>query len=119
MKTNSILTVLLSLGLVCCGPNEADLRAELQSIDAELVQLRTAAYRYQSQMNQAEFASFIGSFAAGYGATSGDYGLAGDGAGTVIEAAGNHEVASYSLEQIKQRHSQLISRRNEVVRQLN
>ena len=119
MKTNPILILLLSLGLSCCGPNEAELRAELQSIDSELVQLRTATYRYQSQMDQAEFASFIGSFAAGYGVTSGDASLAGDGVGTVIDAAGSHDVASYSLEQIKQRHAQLVTRRNQVVRQID
>jgi len=110
-KTLMLLTLLFSLMLPSCGPNKADLRAELQSIDHEMVMLRNAAYRYQSQMNQAEFASFIGGFATGYGITSGEGQLAGEGASTVINAASDHDVASYSLEQIKQRQMELIKRR--------
>ena len=106
-----LLTLLFSLLLPSCGPNESDLRAELQSIDHELVMLRNAAYRHQSQMNQAEFAAFIGSFATGYGITSGEDDLAGEGVGTVINAASDYDVASFSLEQIKQRQMELLKRR--------
>lgn len=119
MKRTAILIPFLCLTLQSCGPNKAELRTELQSIDHELVILRNAAYRYQSQMNQAEFATFIGSFATGYGATSGDGELVGDGVGTVVEASGNYDVASYSLDQIKQRQAQLLTRRNQIVAKLN
>ena len=102
----------------CGGPNKSELRTELQSIDHELVVLRTAAYKYQSQMNQAEFATFIGSFATGYGATSGDRELVGEGVGTVIGASSDHDVASYSLDQIKQRQFQLMSRRSQILAKL-
>lgn len=119
MKRTAILIPFLCLTLQSCGPNKAELRAELQSIDHELVILRNAAYRYQSQMDQAEFATLIGSFATGYGATSGDGELVGDGVGTVVEASGNYDVASYSLDQIKQRQAQLLTRRNQIVAKLN
>ncbi len=65
-------------------------------------------------MNQAEFASFIGGFATGYGITSGEGQLAGEGASTVINAASDHDVASYSLEQIKERQIELIKRRTAI-----
>lgn len=105
------MTMLLAAILPSCGPSEAELRAELQSIDHEMVMLRNAAYRHQSQMGQAEFAAFIGSFATGYGITSGEGELAGEGVGTVISAASDYDVASYSLEQIKQRQMALMKRR--------
>ena len=112
MKKNLILlTFLFSFLIQACGPNEAELRVELQAIDREMVMLRNAAYRHQSQMNQAELAAFIGSFATGYGITSGEGGIAGEGIGTVIDAASDYDVASYSLEQIKQRQMELIKRR--------
>lgn len=106
-----LLTLLVSLILPSCGPNEADLRAELQAIDSEMVMLRNAAYRHQSEMSQAEFSAFIGSFATGYGITSGEGDIAGEGVGTVISAASDYDVASYSLEQIKERQVELLKRR--------
>lgn len=106
-----LLTLLISLIIPSCGPNEAELRAELQSIDQEMMALRNAAYHHQSQMNQAEFAAFIGSFATGYGITSGEGDLAGEGISTVINADSNYDVASYSLEQIKSRQNELLKRR--------
>jgi hypothetical protein len=119
MKKNLILLILLFTMLIpSCGPSEAELRAELQSIDRELVMLRNAAYRHQSEMNQAEFAAFIGSFATGYGITSGEGDLTGEGVGTVIDAASNYDVASYSLEQIKQRQMELLERRTVIVGKL-
>ena len=109
-----LLTLLVSLILPSCGPNEADLRAELQAIESEMVMLRNAAYRYQSQMSQAEFASFVGGLATGYGITTGEGELAGEGASTMINATSDHDVASYSLEQIKQRQIELIRRRTSI-----
>lgn len=111
MKKNLFLTLILSSLIAACGSNEAELRAELQSIDREMVMLRNAAYRHQSQMNQADFAAFIGLFATGYGITSGEGGVTGEGIGTVIDAASDYDVASYSLEQIKQRQMELLKRR--------
>ncbi len=110
--------MLLAAMLASCGPNEAELRAELQAIDHEMVMLRNAAYRHQSEMSQAEFAALIGSFATGYGITSGEGGVAGEGIGTVVNAASNYDVASYSLEQIKQRQMELLKRRTIITKQL-
>ncbi len=50
---------------------------------------------------------------------SGDYGLAGDGVGTAIDATNQANAASYSLNQIKQRHDQLAKRRAEIVGKLD
>ena len=113
-----LITLLFSLILPSCGPSEAELRAELQSIDGELVMLRNAAYRHQSEMNQAEFAAFIGSFATGYGITSGEGDLTGDGISTVVNAESNYDVASYSLEQIRQRQMELLKRRTVITSKL-
>ncbi len=114
-----MLPIFLISLLSSCGPSKAELRAELQSIDHELVMLRNAAYHHQSQMSQAEFTAFIGSFATGYGITSGEGGMAGDGIGTVIDAASDYDVASYSLDQIKQRQMELLKRRTVIVSKLN
>ncbi len=113
-----LLTLLLGLMQLSCGPSENELRAELRSIDGELMMLRNAAYQYQSQMSQAEFNAMIGSFATGYGITSGESGLAMDGAVTVAGAASNYDTASYSLEQIKRRQTELMKRRAFIVAKL-
>lgn len=101
-----------------CGPNKAELRAELQSIDGEMVMLRNAAYRHQSEMSQAEFSAFMGAFATGYGLTSGEGDITGEGIGTVVGAASEYDVASYSLEQIKQRQMELLKRRTVILGKL-
>lgn len=106
-----LLALMASFIFSACGPNKSELRAELQSIEHEMVMLRNAAYRYQSQMSQAEFASFVGGIATGYGITAGEGDLAGEGASTVINAASDYDVANYSLEQIKQRLIELGKRR--------
>jgi hypothetical protein len=111
-----ILVIVIS---VACGPYRSKLRSELQSIDAELVQIRAVAEQCRAQMNQAEFDAFIGSFAAGYGAVAGDYQLAGDGAGTAVDSAFRYDASSTSLEQLKQRHDQLAKRRAEIVSRLD
>jgi hypothetical protein len=113
-----LLTLVFSVLIPACGPNESELRTELQSIDSELMSLRNAAYRHQSEMNQAEFASFIGTFATGYGITSGEDDITGEGVGTVINAASDYDVASYSLEQIKERQMELLKRRTVIMGQL-
>ena len=73
MKKNLILlTFLFSFLIQACGPNEAELRVELQAIDREMVMLRNAAYRHQAEMSQSEFATLMGGFATGYGITFGE-----------------------------------------------
>ena len=102
-----------------CGQGEKELRAELQKVNAEILQLHSAARQYRSQMSQAEFDAFIGSFAAGYGAVSGDIGLASDGASTAYNATNQASAASYSLDQIKQRFAALSERRVEILKNLD
>jgi hypothetical protein len=104
---------------IACGPDKSQLRTELQAIDAEMVQLRMAAEQQRAQMDQAEFNAFIGSFAAGYGATSGDYELARDGVGTAVESSHQYDVSKYSHGQLKQRYEVLSKRRTEIVAQLD
>lgn len=119
MKKSIIFVLVLAVVLAACGPDKATLRAELHAIDTELMSLRVAAEQHRAQMSQAEFEAFIGSFAASYGAVSGDYGLAGDGVGTAINATNQANAASYSLDQIKQRHEKLAKRRAEIVGKLD
>jgi hypothetical protein len=114
-----ILLIAFAFLFLACGPNKTQLRAELQSIESEMVSLRIAAEQHRAQMDQAEYDAFIGSFAAGYGATSGDYGLAGDGAGTVVRSSRQYDASSYSLDQLKRRYETLAKRRAEIVTQLN
>lgn len=108
----------MALFLVACGPNDSELRAELRSIEDEMTRLAISANRYRAEMNEAEFATFIGSFAAGFGAVSGDYSMAGDGAYTAINASSQASAAGRSLEQIRDRHIQLAKRREEIRRKL-
>lgn len=113
------LVALVALLLSACGPSKSELRAELSQIDAELMSLRIAANQHRSEMSQAEFDAFIGSFAAGYGAVSGDYGLASDGVGTAVNSSRQYDASSYSLKQIRERTNLLIARRAAVVSDLN
>src|SRR5688572_6965201 len=50
-----ILLIAFAFLFVACGPDKARLRTELQSIEAEMVQLRIAAEQQRAQMDQAEF----------------------------------------------------------------
>ena len=114
-----LLLIAFTFLFVACGPNKAQLRAELQSVESEMVQLRIAAELHRAQMDQAEYDAFIGSFAAGYGSTSGDYELAGNGADTVARSSRQYDASSYSLDQLKQRYEALAQRRTAIVKQLN
>lgn len=116
MKKLSIL--LLAALLVSCGPSESELRAELQSIDSEMMAIRSAMNQHRSQMSQSEVEAFFGSFAVGYGATSGDYGLAGEGAIVANDAIRKYDTSSYSLEQLKERYLALGKRRMFVIHKL-
>jgi len=119
MKKAILVTLALAGLLAACGSSKSKLRAELQSVDLELASLRVAAGQHRAQMSQAEFDGFIGSFPAGYGAVLGDYGLAGDGVGTAVNATNQANAASYSLDQLKQRHDQLAKRRAEIAGKLD
>lgn len=109
MKKFIPMKTLLTTLAICCtaiftsscgGPSKADLRAELQMVENEMMQLNSQAYNLKSQMNQAEWQSLFGGFAAGFGATSGDGTLALDGAGVVVNAAGNYDRAKFNYNQI-------------------
>jgi hypothetical protein len=119
MKKSIILVLVLVAILAGCGPDKAKLRAELQSIDADLVQIRSVAEQYRARMSTAEFDAFIGSFAAGYGTVSGDCQLAGDGVDAAAKSVIDYDASSKSLEQLRQRHDQLARRRVEIVSQLD
>lgn len=117
MKHLLILT--LALLLAACGPDKAQLQSELQSIDAEMLDLRLAAEQHRARRDEAEYSVLVGSFAAGYGATSGDYELAGEGVDAAVHSSRQHDTSSRSLDQLTQRHEQLAKRRAEIVAQLD
>ena len=98
-----LLPLLAALFLTACGPSESELRTELRQIDTELVAIQIAANAHRSQMSSAEFDAFFGSFAAGYGTTTGDYGLAGDGLHTATNASRQYDHSAWSLDQLQQR----------------
>ncbi|MES2657193.1 MAG: hypothetical protein V4689_01175 [Verrucomicrobiota bacterium] len=114
-----LIILAIAFLIASCGPNKGQLRSELQSVESEMLELRIAAEQHRAQMDQAEFQAFIGSFAAGYGTTSGDYELASDGAGTAVRSSRQYDASSYSLDQLKQRYVALAKRRTEIVAQLN
>lgn len=114
---------LMQLALLClifgsCGPNKSQLRTELQGVEREMMDLQAAAYQHQSAMNQADFDSFVGGFATGFGAVGGDYQLAGQGVSQVVDAANRSDVAAYTIDQIQQRYKVLAKRRMEIVKAL-
>ena len=119
MKRHHLLPLLAALFLTACGPSESELRTELRQIDTELVAIQIAANQYQSQMSQAEFDAFWGSFAAGFGATTGDYGLAGEGLSAATSAAHQYDLSAYSLDQLQARYAILAKRRAEILATLD
>ena len=119
MKLLHLLPLCAALLLAACGPSESELRTELHQIDAELVAIQVAANRHRSQMSQAEFDAFFGSFAAGYGTTTGDYGLAGDGLHTATSAVRQYDHSATSLDQLQRRWITLGKRRAQIVAELH
>jgi hypothetical protein len=119
MKLCLIIAVAVVAILVACGPDKAKLRTELQSIDKELVQIQTVAEQYRARMSAAEFDTFIGSFAAGYGAVSGDDELTVNGFDAAVESTVDYDTSSISLEQLKQRRDQLAKRRADILSKLD
>ena len=118
MKILLLLALAFATLLASCGPSESQLRSELQSIDSEMTAIRIAMNQHRSQMSQAEIEAFLGSFAVGYGATSGDYGMAGDGVVTTSDAFQKYDVSAFSLEQLQNRYLELGKRRMQVIHQL-
>ncbi|RYD24359.1 MAG: hypothetical protein EOP88_00510 [Verrucomicrobiaceae bacterium] len=114
------IPTLLTVALLSasCGSNEAKLRSELESVDAELLHVSLAAEQHQAAMNEAEAGVYLGSFAAGYGATAGDINLAGEGIDTALQSTNRYETSSRSLEHLRQRQETLSRRRAEIVGQL-
>lgn len=104
--------------VISCGPNKAELRRELLVIEGEMTQLNMTAYSLKSQMSRAEWQSFLGGFAATYGAFGGDGQLALQGAGTALEAVDNYDRANYSMKQIQARWNTLSARREEILKHL-
>ena len=119
MKLLHLLPLCAALLLAACGPSESELRTELRQINAELVAIQVAANQHRSQMSQAEFDAFFGSFAAGYGATSGDYGLAGDGINTATNAVRQYDHSASSLDHLQRRWRTLGRRRAHIIADLN
>ena len=122
MKSIQLLPLLAAIPLLllaACGPSDSQLRAELREIDAEMAAIQIAAGQHRSQMGQAGVDAFVGSFAAGFGATSGDYGLAGEGVGAAADAVGRYDHSASSLEQLERRWITLGARRAEILAQLD
>jgi len=100
MRFPSFLLLPLSFSLTSCGPSEEELRAELRTVDQKLMAISLAANRHRARMSQAEVDAHFGSFAAGYGTTSGTYGLASDEYNTTSQASFQYDVSSLSLDQL-------------------
>lgn len=98
----------------CGGPSKAELRAELQQIEGELMQLEMMAYDARSRMSQAEWQNFLGGFATGFGAVSGDGKMALAGGNAIAGASGDFDRARFNLQQIQARYNQLAARHNEI-----
>lgn len=89
-----LILPILVLFVVCCGRSQSQLRTDLRSIESEMSRIASAARDCQSVMDQSGFDSFVGSFAAGYGVTSGDADLAFDGAATAVSSESRYASAS-------------------------
>ena len=118
-RSNLLVFAASSLLLTACGgPSKAELRAELQQIEGEMMQLEMMAYDARSRMSQAEWQSFVGGFAAGFGAVSGDGQMTFAGGNAVAGASGDYDRARFNLQQIQGRYNQLAQRRIEIHREL-
>lgn len=116
----SVIIISLLIFTICaCGSNKTALRAELQEVEAEMIQLSTSARQYQKQMNQADDQSLLGSFAAGFGAVSGYIDLTGEGIGSVVQSSRDHNASRDALEQLSQRYDALAQRRDRLLQKLN
>ena len=100
----------------CGGPSKAELRAELQQIEGEMMQLYWTAQSLKSQMSQAQWQQFFGGFAATFGTFNGDGQLALQGTGVAVDGIGSYDRANLNLQQIEQRFMALDHRRNEILR---
>lgn len=109
-----VFSAALSLLPACGGPDRASLLAEQQAIEQDLMQLELLANQMRAQMSQAEWQSFLGGFAAGFGIVGGDGQVALTGAGTVVDAVGSYDAASMNLQQVQNRYNQLARRWREI-----
>ena len=114
-----LILLTAALSLASCQSNQTRLRSELQAIDTELLQLSLTAEQHQARMDEAGYDVLVGSFAAGYGATSGDPGLTGEGIDAAVRSSGQYDAASRSIDQLRQRHESLSRRRAEIVSKLD
>jgi len=125
-KFNSMKSLLTSVAIICIamftsscgGPSQADLRAELQGIKSEMMQLQIQANNMRSQMDQAAWQATFGTIAAGVGAYNGNGQLYFQGAGNALNSGGNYDRANFALKQIVDRWNQLVPRHNEILQQL-
>lgn len=120
MKQSTLLSIILFflLGLASCGPSKEEIIQEIRQIDHEMQMLVAASSRHYQNAQNAELQALLGSFATGYGATSGDYGLAMDGLGTASNASATYDYSRASVDQIYQRAQQLMNRRAELMSKL-
>lgn len=125
MKTLALFLFAPLAGLfftACGGPGNAELRAELrdelQQVEAEMTQLYWAAESLKSQMGQAQWQQLFGGFAATYGTFDGNGQLALQGTGVAVEGIGTYDRANMNLQQVQQRFWALDTRRNEILSQL-
>lgn len=117
--TPSLLAVLVGLLLSACGgASKAELRAELQQIEGELMQLEMMAYDARSRMSQADWQNFLGGFAAGFGAVSGDGQMTFAGGNAIAGASGDYDRARFNLQQIQTRYNQLAQQHGEIRKKL-
>jgi hypothetical protein len=109
-----LCSAILSLLPACGGPDTANLLAEKRAIEQELMQLELIANQMRAQMSQAEWQSFFGGFAAGFGIVGGDGQVALNGAGAVADAVGSYDAANLNLQQVQNRYNQLAQRWREI-----
>jgi len=119
MKTlRNALVFALAATLAACGPSKAELRSRLMQVEAEMAYLSSLAQSYRDQMTAADFAAFLGGFAAGYGATTADGALALQGAGVVFDADTQSRAAQMNLGQIQARFNELDTERTVLISRL-
>lgn len=112
------LIAMMAAVLTACGPSKSQLQARLNQVETEMCQLEMKAQAQRSLMNDAEFASFIGGFAVGFGLVTDNGGLASQGGGAIDEANSQSNNARATLEQIRSRYNTLAAQREELLMKL-
>ncbi|MES2438568.1 MAG: hypothetical protein V4584_05865 [Verrucomicrobiota bacterium] len=119
MKSIILCILAIALTLVACGPNKAKLNAELGAVEGEMISIQNAASRYEAEMGKAGVNAVFGLLAGAQGLDNGNYREAAQGANSAIDAGYDADLASKSLDQLKQRYGQLATRRAEILKLLN